>query len=345
MQPLVDGHLDLAENVTLFGRDLTLPVADLRRAPGCEQATVTLPELERGGVAVAIATVSPGFKVEDVPPGRVPESALYRTPEEAEAHALRQLDLYERWHGEGRLRLLRSASDLEHHLDLWRADHKPGIVLLMEGADPIVEVRDLPRWWARGLRLVGLTYGDTRYGTGVAGGSRPPRAGGLTDAGRELLREMAALGMGWDISHLAEQGVQDGLELGIPNVCASHANARALLPTDRHLSDDAIRSLGRRAGVIGLVLYNGYLQPGWTRAGAEVRVGDQVRAHAEHIASIAGWQAVGIGSDLDGGFGRDASPADIDTIADLHLIGSIPPAEHREALLGGNWLRFLRRVV
>jgi membrane dipeptidase len=345
MEPVVDGHLDLAENVTLFGRDLTLPVAELRRQPGCDQATVTLPELERGGVAVAIATVTPGFKVEDVPPGRVPEPALYRTAEEAEAHALRQFDLYERWHREGRLRLLRSAADLDHHLDLWRADRKPGIVLLMEGADPIVEVRDLPRWRSRGLRLVGLTYGDTRYGAGVAGGSQPPRAGGLTDAGRELLREMAALGMGWDVSHLADEGVREGLQLGIPHACASHANARALTPTDRHLSDDVIRSLGRAGGVIGLVLYNGYLQAGWKRGGVEVGVGGQVRAHAEHIAAIAGWQAVGIGSDLDGGFGRDACPAEIDTVADLPVIGSLPPAEHRDAVLGGNWLRYLRRVL
>jgi hypothetical protein len=88
--PLVDGHLDLAENVTLFGRDLSRSVAARRmierRSDG--QATVSLPEMERGGVAVALATVTAGFLVADVGAGFEPRSPIYSTPEEAEAHAL-----------------------------------------------------------------------------------------------------------------------------------------------------------------------------------------------------------------------------------------------------------------
>lgn len=346
--PIVDGHLDLAEAVTLFGRDLTIPVADLRKLEQrtAGQATVTLPEMRRGGIAVAIATVTPGFKLEDVGPGRVPASAIYRNAEEAEGHALEQVALYELWERDGHVRLLRSAADLEDHLGLWADDRIPGLVLLMEGADPIVDVRDIPKWWSRGLRIIGLTYGDTRYGKGVAGGSRKFRSGGLTTAGEELIQEMAGIGMGWDVSHLTEDGVWQGLDLKIPSVCASHANARALTPTDRHLSDAVLRSIGLRGGVIGLVLYNGFLDSTWTQAQSnEVTVKDHVRRHAEHIAGVCGWQSVGIGSDLDGGFGREQSPLEIETIADLGKIGSIAPAEAREGVLGGNWIRFLRAVL
>jgi membrane dipeptidase len=295
---------------------------------------------------VAVATVTPGFKAEDVAPGNVPASAMYRSSEEAESHALKQVALYERWERDGRVRLIRSSVDLSDHLELWADDRIAGLVLLMEGADPIVEVRDLPKWWARGLRMIGLTYGDTRYGRGVAGGSKTFRSGGLTPSGEELIREMAGMGIGWDISHLTEDGVWQGLDLGIPSVCASHANARALTPTDRHLSDAVLHAIGVAGGVVGLVLYNGFLDPTWRRGeSTSVTVADQVRKHAEHIANISGWQSVGIGSDLDGGFGREESPVEIETIADLGAVGLAAPDAWREALLGNNWLRFLRAML
>src|SRR5215204_4620778 len=97
--PIVDSHLDLAENVTLFGFDLTVSAAERRAIEKrtTMQATVSLPDMERGGIAVAFATVTPGFLVADVGEDFEPHSALYRTQEEAEAQALSQIDLYERW--------------------------------------------------------------------------------------------------------------------------------------------------------------------------------------------------------------------------------------------------------
>jgi membrane dipeptidase len=223
--PLVDSHLDLAENVTLFGRDLTLEVAEIRAVEKRtrRQATVSLPELERGGIAVAFATVTAGFLAEDVGEDFRPRSAIYHTSEEAEAQALTQIRLYEGWEEQGRVRLLRSVNDLDHHLQLWQHHRKPGLVLLMEDADPIVHVRDLPIWWQRGVRMIGLTFGDTNYGTGVIGDSTTFKQGGLTSQGFDLLGQMAELGFIWDISHLAEEGVWQGLELDFPRVCASHA--------------------------------------------------------------------------------------------------------------------------
>ena len=119
--PIVDSHLDLAENVTLFGRDLTLSAALIRKLEKrtTRQATVSLPDLERGGIAVAFATVTPGFLAADVGEDFEPRSAIYRTAEEAEAQALTQIALYEGWDRQGRVRLLKSLNDLDHHLQLW----------------------------------------------------------------------------------------------------------------------------------------------------------------------------------------------------------------------------------
>ncbi len=340
----MDGHLDLAENVTLFGRDLTRSVTEIRHAErrSAAQATVSLPELERGGIAVVIATVTAGFLEADVGSDFQPRSALYSTPEEAKANALEQIALYRSWESEERVRLIASAADLEHHLDLWRADRRPGLVLLMEGADPIVGVDDLADWWARGVRIIGITFGDTRYGSGVTG-SALSEEGGLTDDGIALLGRMAELGFAWDVSHLTEQGIWQGFELGFPRVCASHANARAFARSPRQLRDPVIRAVADRGGVIGVVLYNGFLDRSWlTDRSVRVTVDAAVRRHVSHIARIGGWACVGIGSDLDGGFGREESPEEIDTVADLHTVGSVVPAEARDGVLGENWLRFLR---
>jgi len=342
--PIVDSHLDLAENVTLFGRDLTLSVAEIRLEERTNrQATVSLPEMERGGIAVAIATVTAGFRAADVGKHFEPRSAIYHTAPEAEAQALIQVALYEHWEKQGRVRLLKSVQDLEHHLQLWQHDRKVGLVMLMEGADPIVHISDLPRWWQSGLRLIGLTFGDTRYGCGVGGGSSTFKKGGLTPEGLGLLEDMAALGFTWDISHLTEEGVWQGLDLNFPRVCASHANARTLTPTDRHLSDAVIGALAARDGVIGLVLYNGFLEPRWKQdRSTPVTLKEHLRRQAEYIAGISGWEHVGIGSDLDGGFGLEESPEEIGSVADLYKAGLALPAEAQEAVISTNWLNFLK---
>ncbi len=216
----------------------------------------------------------------------------------------------------------------------------------MEGADPIVRVSDLREWWNRGLRLIGLTFGDTRYGAGVGGGGRTFRQAGLTEDGVHLLEEMAALGFIWDVTHLTETGMWEGLALDIGPICATHANAQTLSPTDRHLSDGIIREIGARGGVIGLVLYNGFLEPNWlSDKTIAVSLAEQGRKQAEYIAGLTSWACVGIGSDLDGGFGFEESPPEINTVADIGKFGAVVPDEAQAGFLGGNWLAFLRRSL
>jgi membrane dipeptidase len=161
-----------------------------------------------------------------------------------------------------------------------------------------------------------------------------------------MLESMAELGFIWDISHLAEDGVWQGLDMNFPRVCASHANARALTPTDRHLSDGVIGAVAKQDGVIGLVLYNGFLEPRWLEDQTmEITLAEHLRRHADHMANLIGWEHVGIGSDLDGGFGREESPVELDTVADLYKIGETVPEAVREAVLSRNWLNFLRQAL
>jgi membrane dipeptidase len=210
----------------------------------------------------------------------------------------------------------------------------------MEGADPIVAPDDLPKWWAKGLRLVGLSWGGTRY----AGGTGAPR--GLSPEGRELVVALREIGMALDASHLAEQSFCDAVEIGPGNLFASHSSAQALVPGDRQLSDAMIRAIGERNGIVGLPLYNLFLDKTWSfDKRFPVTLGDQFRLHAEHVAGLIGWDKVAIGSDLDGGFGLLETPEEIDTVADLREIGAVLPREARDGVLGGNWLRFLERVL
>ncbi len=164
--------------------------------------------------------------------------------------------------------------------------------------------------------------------------------------GRALLEEMAEQGFSWDISHLTEEGVWQGLELGFRRVCASHANARALTPTDRHLSDEVVRAVAERDGVIGVDLYNGFLEHRWEDDPTiAVTLDEHVRRHAAYLAELAGWDHLGVGSDLDGGLGLEESPLELDTVADLYRVGEVVPAEARAGVLSTNWLNFLRRSL
>ena len=344
----IDGHLDLAFNVTAHGRDLTRGMFAVRRKEKrtAQELLVSLPELRRGHVGIVVGTLftlpHDFVRPADAPPLTDRQRALtYATPEEAERFALEQLAVYERWEAEGEIRILRTRADLDAHVLDWQGGGETvGLVVSMENADPIATPDDLPTWVERGVRLVGPAWQRTRYG----GGTFTP--GPLTDLGRDLVRALIAHRVPLDVSHLAEESFWDALALDPALVFASHSNARAITPTDRHLSDDMLRAIGERDGLVGLVLGSEFVKDGVARTDPKesVTLAD-VRAQAEHVAGLVGWERVAIGSDFDGGFGLQETPLEITRGADFAKLGAIAPPEERAGVLGSNWLRFLRRAL
>ena len=338
----IDGHLDLAFNAVALGRDLSLPLDELRARERRERETamVTWPELRRADIAVVFGTL---FAKPERPqrPG-ASDAAVpgYRDPEEAHAQARAQLAWYEAAEAAGEARILRSRADLEAHLAERAATdpgrRRTGVVVLMEGADPVRAPDELAWWHRRGVRLLGPAWQATRY----AGGTRQP--GGLTPLGEALIDAMNELVLPLDVSHLAEEAFWQALDRHRGAVLASHANARTLTPTDRHLSDAMLDALAERDGVVGLVLGNPFLDP----AASERPAGfDAIARQAAHVADRVGWSRVGIGSDLDGGFGREETPAELERMADFGRLADAVPPEHRDGVLGGNWWTFLQRAL
>ncbi|MGH2544640.1 MAG: dipeptidase [Ardenticatenaceae bacterium] len=358
---LVDAHEDLAWNIQTFGRDYLRPVETTRAR---ERDTETIarngttllgwPEWIEGRVAVIFATLFA------TPASRRMgewETNCYEDAEGAHRLYWSQLELYHRLveaHAD-KLQLIERRADLEQVLATWEEDSaeppRVGFVILMEGADGVREPAEVQRWYEGGVRLLGPAWTATRY----AGGTQAP--GPFTKAGRALLDEMASLGMVLDLSHLSEEGAREALERYEGPTMASHSNARALLAAgsrvpERHLSDEVIIGIAEREGVIGVVLGNSFLKGGWTPGdGRELVTLDDVAVQIDYMCQLIGdARHVGIGSDADGGFGLEKMPTGIDTVADLSRIGNALAArgyreEEIEAILGGNWLRFLRRTL
>jgi membrane dipeptidase len=289
-----DGHLDLAY-LGVNGRDMRAPVAD--DAPHA----LTLASLAEGGVRVALGTIF--TEMGGDPAG---DRVAYRSSDDVEGAfgaGLVQLEWYERMEEAGALRIVRTRADLVAAA----TDGGPlGVVLLMECADPIRTPDEAAWWHARGLRAVGLSWG---HGSRYAGGNARP--GGLSPEGRALVDALDALGVLHDASHLSREAFDDLLAHTPARVVATHSNAAALLPDNpRHLTDGQIREIAARDGWIGLNLYGRFLADG-----RRATLDDCVR-HVMHAARIAGGDRLGLGSDLDGGFGRESLPLGLQSTRD-----------------------------
>jgi membrane dipeptidase len=216
----------------------------------------------------------------------------------------------------------------------------------MEGADPIREPEELEMWYERGLRIIGPAWDNTRYAAGAWNGG-----GGLTPDGHRLLEVMAEFDFVLDLTHMSEQGTLEALDRYPGPIVATHSNSRALVPSQRQLSDLQIMRVAERGGIVGVVPFNIFLLANHRRGEPKERVTlEHVVAHIDHICQVVGdAQHVGLGSDFDGGFGSADIPAEMDSAADLPLIGKALAAHGYETaditdILGGNWLRFLRQV-
>jgi len=281
-----------------------------------------------------------------------PVRAEYSRMEREIDQALRQLDIYERIaDNHARVRLVKSQADLDAVLATWGPDttvteHEQGIVVLMEGADPIIEPKQFEEWYGRGVRVVGPAWQATRYSAGT-GASGP-----LTPLGHALLDVMANVGALLDLSHMAERAYHEALERYEGPIIASHSNPRRFRDSDRHLSDDMIRLLAERDGVMGIVLFGPFLHSDWRTGERRSLIPFTTILDAiDHVCQVTGSaQHVGIGSDLDGGFGVNSIPAGMDTIADLWwLTGGLRKRGYSEAdieaIVGGNFIRKLRQSL
>ena len=322
---IVDAHLDLAYNA-VKGREVALPARG-RRPDEDGVPSVSLPDLYAGGVRLLCATIfcEPGF---ESPTG-------YHDEDEAHAQAIKQLDWYRRRDESGTLKLVRTAGEIQPGKNMQA-------VLLMEGADPIRDDRDLQEFWNDGLRIVGLAWKKTRF----AGGTKMP--GPLTEAGIELVKKLDRLGMIHDLSHLAEQSFWQLLELSQGPVMASHSNCREIVPTDRQLSDKMIRAVGERGGVIGINFFDKFLLPPDEWGGRKAKLTDVV-AHVKHMCQLLGDAShVGLGTDMDGGFGREEIPQEIETSADLPRVadalnkGGFSDTDIGR-IMAQNWIDFFAR--
>jgi membrane dipeptidase len=355
---IFDAHLDLAWNALDWNRDLRLPAADIRRRErqlgmadkGRGEGTVSFPELRRGKVGVFIATLLARL----IRPNIVPAIQRYESMEAAYAAVHGQMAYYRALEREEYLRWIKDWPTLEAHVRAWQApgaeELEPlGFILSMEGADPVLSPQQVQEWWDAGLRIIGPAhYGVSPYahGTGTVGGLFPP--------GRPLLKEMERVGMILDVTHLSDQCFDEALDAYGGPVLASHHNCRALVPDQRQLTDDQIKRLIARGAVIGAAMDDWMLVAGWVRGTTtpqETSVSlATVVDHIDRICQLAGnTRHAAIGSDLDGGFGREQSPGDLDTIADLQklrdlLRGRGYDEEAVAGILHGNWLRFFREA-
>jgi len=354
-QLLFDAHLDLAMNALEWNRDLTRPLDEIRRRerdltdkPDRGNGTVCLPELRRGGIGLCVATQIARFVKPSNPlPG-------WRSPHQAWAQTQGQLAWYREMVETGEMTFVTDRPSLERQCQRWNDSTDPvterlpvGFVLSLEGADSLVTLPHVERAYQNGLRAIGPAhYGPGSYAQGT------DATGGLGVPGRELLAEMERLGIILDATHLCDDSFFEAMDHFHGPVWASHSNCRSLVPHNRQFSDEQIRLLIARGAVIGSALDAWMMVPNWIRGQTTPQsAGLQLAAitnHIDHVCQLAGnSQHAGIGTDLDGAFGTEQTPADLDTIADLQRIPEMLAQRGYAALdieniVSGNFLRFLR---
>ena len=363
--PLIDGHNDLpwtlralaggdASKVRLApaepgGTDLTAPV---------DGTHTDLPRLRAGGVGGQFWSVY------------VPASLA---GDRAVTAVLEQIDLARRMIASypGDLELALTADDVERIFAAGRI----ASLLGAEGGHAIAGSLGVLRMlYALGVRYMTLTH-NANVGWADSA-TDDPQAGGLTDFGRDVVREMQRLGMLVDLSHVAPATMRDALDVAVAPVIFSHSSALALCGYPRNVPDDVLARLAGNGGVCMVTFVPGFVSPecaGWldglkteaARRGldpknlgqlfsirAEYQAGHpvpratlaQVADHVEHVRKVAGVQHVGLGGDFDGTEDVTAGLEDVSTYPALfaELLSRGWTADDCAALAGGNVLRALR---
>lgn len=352
---IFDAHLDISMNAVEWNRDLTDSLKNVREREAGKmdyadrgKGVLTLEEMRRGEIGLCVATQIGRYVAPDNPlPG-------WNSPDIAWSITQAQLAWYRVMEDKGLMTQIRDREALNAHVQLWESSEDKsnlpiGYVLSLEGADSIIDLSYLEKAYEYGLRAIGPAhYGPGRYapGTGSEGGLEPPC--------KELLQEMENLGIVLDVTHLTDEGFWEALEIYGGPVWASHQNCRALVPHQRQFSDEQIKAIIERDAVLGMAFDAWMMAPGWQRfitqsysAGVNI---ERIIEHIDHICQLAGnTRHVGIGSDLDGGYGREQCPYDMESIADLQKLTTLLAdrgysQEDIEAIMHGNWIRRLNEI-
>ena len=348
-----DAHLDLSMNAMEWNRDLRWSISEIRASeegmtdkPDRGNGMVNFESLRQGNVGMVVGTqIARYAKRNSGFPGK-----SWNSPAQAWAQTQGQLAWYRAMAADDHIRFITNKTDLERHLEEWEtqtASTPIGLIQSLEGADSILSLRHLEKAYEGGLRAIGPAH----YGPGVYAYGTDSE-GGIGQKGRELLKEMERLGIILDATHLCDQSFWEAMDHFNGAVWASHSNCRSLVPHNRQFSDEQLKVLIERGAVIGSVFDTWMLSPNWTK-GISTPISenitlDTVIDHMDHICQLAGnAQHVAIGSDLDGAFGKEQSPADMDTISDLQKLPLLLKNrgysdQEITGICSGNWLRFLR---
>lgn len=351
---IVDAHLDLSMNAIEWNRDLTQPLDEIRQRelfmsdkPDRGKGTVCFPELKKGNIGLVVAT-----QLSRVTPMG---SSLkgWNSPQQAWAMTQAQRVWYQEMEKMGELCLIKNLEDLNNHINNWNLTEDNtnipiGYILSLEGADSLVNVDYLQEAYDYGLRAIGLShFGPGRYAPGTK------KTGALDIKAFELMTEMSKLNMILDVTHLTDEGFDEVLDFYEGPVWASHHNVRKIVPNQRQLTDGQIVQLIEKDAVIGGMLdcwamdvrFIDTVSDPWQ---LDIKL-EMLVDHWDHICQIAGnTNHIGIGSDLDGIFGTEQSPWDLESIADLQKFEFI--LKNRgykdsdiDNIFHNNWLRFLRK--
>ena len=349
---IFDAHLDLSMNAMDWNRDLTLTVEEIRERelgmtdkPDRGNNTVSLDAMRKGNIGLCNATQIARYVHKDNSlPG-------WQSPQQAWAHTQGQLAWYKSLEELGEMVQITNKTELNAHLKLWKTDsaNKPiGYLLSLEGADSIVDISYLEKSYEQGLRAIGPAhYGPGTYAHGTNS------SGGIGQKGRELLKEIQRLGLILDVTHLCDISFWETMVNYDGPLWASHNNCRSLVNHHRQFTDEQLKEIMERKGIIGVVFDAWMMVPNWERgvstpqsAGVSLQ---QIADNIDHICQLAGnTDHVGIGSDLDGGFGTEQGPTDVDTIADLQKIPELLKTRGYsvadiEKIMHGNFIGFLRQ--
>ena len=351
---VIDAHLDLSMNAMEWNRDLRKSVFEIRESeknlhdnPDRANGTVAFPELRKGNIGLVVATqiaryVAPGNSL----PG-------WHSPQQAWAQTQGQLAWYKEMEACGEMKMITNADELNKHVVEWMNNNstkKPiGYILSLEGADSLVNINYVERAYNYGLRAIGPAhYGPGRYANGTNSTGR------LNEDGKALLKEMERLNIILDATHLCDDAFWDAIDLFHGHVWASHNMCRKFVNHNRQYSDEQIKILIERDAVIGAALDAWMLVSNWQHGKSTPQQMncdlEKVIDNIDHICQLAGSTLhVGIGSDLDGAFGKEQCPHDLETIEDLNKIPSLLMKrgysnKDIENIMHGNWLRFLRKA-